>query len=52
MAGARSKSLILVIASMSVAVFNINRSIIHLALSILIFKENNDELSDEKLKQL
>ncbi len=52
MAGARSKSPILVIVPMGVVAFNINGSTIHSALSIPILKENNDELSGEKLKQL
>jgi len=52
MAGAGSKSPILVIAPTGVAAFNINGSTIHSALSIPILKENNDELNGEKLKQL
>ena len=52
MAGAGSKSPILVITPTGVVMFNINRSIIYLAFSISILKENNDKLSSEKLKQL
>ena len=50
MAEMKRKSSILMIASIGVIAFNINKSTIHLMLFISIFKEKIDDLNRKKLK--